>query len=437
MLSIIILAGVSIILGTALRVSLLAIYPFLVLLIAAAFRFRVTYSLVLMVILICVSLSLSFFHHPFLKYKLVALFYMLPFIFLLFSKPDKHTNQRADYLAIYIKCLTFVAVINNIIGFIQVMRNPVSDDSFMGLYSNFSVSQNGLVLLNTLLSVYYLISYVNNKQRLHLAATIFFFISGVLGYYGAGLIICLVAMVLCFFRISLHRLFKTIFVSVLGFGILYLLILFLKPSIISYNVANIRKIAEFNVVEGPRKLTSFYNYAISYPRDLKDFLFGSGPGTFNSRSAFMVGSPSYFTGLPFIKDETKPYYFENFAYTLWNESNTSQSQYLDGFRNQPFSSLLAFLGEYGLIFTLMLSFLYYRYYHDVAREYRENKWNSGVEIYFRYFKFLIVLLPLLLLIDNYHEYPEIMLLILLGIKFAHAGIGQQHGPAIKDEPDQR
>ncbi len=78
----------------------------------------------------------------------------------------------------------------------------------------------------------------------------------------------------------------------------------------------------------------------------------------------MIGSPSYFSRISFIKDERQPYYFKNYAYTLWNENNTSKALYLDGFRNQPFSSTLAFLGEYGFIFTLTFFVLYYKYYRS-------------------------------------------------------------------------
>ncbi|MBO9573594.1 MAG: hypothetical protein J7497_15510, partial [Chitinophagaceae bacterium] len=163
-------------------------------------------------------------------------------------------------------------------------------------------------------------------------------------------------------------------------------------------------------------------YGISYPNDIKDFLFGSGPGTFNSRTAFMVGSPTYFTKLPFIKDTEQPYYFKNYAYSLWNPSNNSKALYLDGFRNQPFSSILAFLGEFGFIFFLAFFALYYMYYLKVKNLYKSINTNPEARTNFIFFKFLIILLPLLLLIDNFYEYPEIMLPVLIGIKLSHLAL---------------
>src|SRR5690606_26569475 len=190
---------------------------------------------------------------------------------------------------------------------------------------------------------------------------------------------------------------QTVAIALVSLAVVYYLIFLIKPNVIEYNVANIKKLTTFDLNRSPRKIISFYNYFTSYPRDAKDFLFGSGPGTFNSRSAFMVGSPSYFDKVGFFKDEDQPYYFKNYAYTLWNESNTSQALYLDGFRNQPFSSILAFLGEYGFIFTIWFFILYYIYYKKVSAGYRLRKSDRRATTYFRFIKILIVLLPLLLL----------------------------------------
>lgn len=417
--SMLVLIIVSIIIGTALRISLLFIYPFIAVLILAFYRFRISSSFIILLIIAGISLILSLFDNLFLKYKFLSLYYMIPFLLLLFSEPVPERVQNGNSLQIFIKCLSLVAIINNCIGFIQIILNPESDDSFIGLYSQYSISMNGLSLINTTLAFYYFISYSHKRKLATLFFSIFFFICGVISFYGAGLVVCLVAFMLSHLVLNLKKIFKPALIAFVSLGSLYFLILLFKPQIIDYNVANIKRIATFDAKNGPRKIISFYNYAISYPKNAKDFLFGSGPGTFNSRSAFMVGSPSYFSSVHLIKDEDKPYYFENYAYPLWNESNTSQQLFLDGFRNQPFSSILAFLGEYGFLFTATFLFLYYLHYRKIAKFYRKNKYNEDAAVYFRYIKFLIILLPLLLLIDNFYEYPEIMLLIVLSIKFAH------------------
>jgi len=301
----------------------------------------------------------------------------------------------------------------------------------MGLYTDFSVSLNGLVILNTLLFYYYFVLYIYEKKPISLLTSLFFLGCSILGFYGAGLVICLAAFILGFFRFELKSFFKVAFITIISLLVVYQAMTFIKPQTLEYNIANIKKMIDFDVHNGPRKLTSFYNYATAYPKNAKDFLLGSGPGSFNSRTAFMIGSPSYFTSIPQIKDKEQPYYFKHYAYSLWNESNTSQALYQDGFRNQPFSSILAFLGEYGLLFTLVFAVLYYLYYSRVARLYRMRHNDPEARVYFRFFKICFILLPLLFLIDNYFElflidnyfeYPEIMLLLTLSIKFSHAGL---------------
>jgi hypothetical protein len=422
LISVLILLAVCLIAGTVLRVSLLITYPFVALFLTSYFNFKITPSLITMLLVVAACFVLSFFNGMFLKYKLLSLYYMLPFLLLLFSQPVLQERNNINYLDIFIKCLSVVVLINNIIGFIQLFINSRSDDSFMGIYSAFSTGVNGLSLINIILSFYYALSFFYKRTKLHLPAAIFFFICGILGFYGGGLIVCIAAVLGSFFVLDIHKIIKTVLIAAISITALYLFFLFIKPQIIDYNISNIKKMASFDMVNGPRKIISFYNYGISYPKDIKDFTFGSGPGTFNSRTAFMVGSPSYFSNVHFIKDENKPYYFENYAYPLWNKSNTIQTLYLDGFRNQPFSSILAFLGEYGLVFTVIFFVFYFIYYRKTAGIFRNIQLNNNTIMYFRFFKFLIILLPLLLLIDNFYENPEMMIILLLGIKFAQQRI---------------
>ncbi len=423
--SFVVLIVLSVIIGTFLRISLLVIYPLITLFILGYYRFKITASFMFLLGVAMISFLLSLFENFFLKYKLLSLSYMLPFLLLLFCDLSGEKNGKFNYLSVFMTCLTIVALVNDITGVIQVLIRPYSDDSFVGIYSQYSLSINGLMILNSILFFYYFVSFISHKKSLFLFAAGFFLCCSFLGYYGAGLVIFIVTFILAFFKLRIVAILRTLTIAVISLTIAFLFMYIVKPLALEYNIANIKKLIVFDPVHGARKVTSFYNYGISYPRNPRDFLFGSGPGTFNSRSAFMVGSPSYFQLFPIIKDEQQPYYFKNYAYTLWNAGNTQKELYLDGFRNQPFSSILAFLGEYGLIFTLVFFYLYYRYYRRVANLYRSQERSADLLVYFRFFKFLIILLPLLLLIDNYYEYPEIMLLVIVGIKFAHVGIEQQ------------
>jgi len=245
-----------------------------------------------------------------------------------------------------------------------------------------------------------------------------------MGFYGAGLGVLILAFIFTFFRPSLKAILKFVFITAISLFLAIYLLALLKPNVLDYNKANLKKLTNFNVETGPRKLISFYNYGIAYTSDLKDFLFGSGAGTFNSRSAFTVGSPYYLSAAGILKSENKPYYFQNYAYTLWNNTNTSQALFQDGFRNQPFSSVLSFLGEYGLLFTLAFAWCYLVYYKRVYKL-SANTQDPLVVPYFRVFRFLFLLLPLLLLIDNFLEYPEVTFLVVLCMKLLHIELSKR------------
>jgi hypothetical protein len=61
----------------------------------------------------------------------------------------------------------------------------------------------------------------------------------------------------------------------------------------------------------------------------------------------------------------------------------------------------------------------------IAKIFYHSGNQKAIFVHFKMFKFLMILLPLLLLIDNYLEYPETIILIVLTIKLAHAGIVAQ------------
>lgn len=426
--SLIILFIISLLIATFLRISLLVLYPFVALVIAYYYKFRASSSLVILAGIVAVSFTLSFFGPFFLKYKLLSLFYMLPFLLLLFGNPQSERFCPINHLKIFFRALTVVALANDVAGLIQVVKNPHSDDSFIGFYSDYSISINGLMLINAVLFYYYYACFNSYRKLKYLIPSLFFLCCSALGYYGAGLIVVSVAFVVSFLRLSTVSIIKTAAIGGASIALIYVFLYTVKPLVLEYNLANIKKIIRFDEVGGARKVKSFYNYGTAYPENAKDFIFGSGPGTFNSRSAFMVGSPSYFQLFPLIKDDDQPYYFKYYAYTLWNAGNTQKELYLDGFRNQPFSSVLAFLGEYGLLFFVVFLWLYYRYYKSLTSAYRKSAREGDGDVALMIFKFLAILLPLLLLIDNYYEYPEIMLLILIGMKMAQIEMNKRIHP---------
>ncbi len=412
--------------GTFLRISLLAVYPFVVLLAFISLRLRFTRRILDLLILIALSWLLSLSQGLFLKYNLVSLYYMIPFLLLLFATPGKTVPGSRDMVPVFFYGLSIIGVINDITGFIQVPLRPVSDDSFTGIYSEFSLSINGLSIVNAVLFGYYCFSFLAYRRRKHLLAALFFLLSSIMGFYGAGLMILIAAFILTFFNAKLSNIIKTVFISLLALATVYYALSVMKPRVLRYNVTNFKRMYNFTADNGARKVRAFYNYYKVYPHNIKDFLFGSGPGTFNSRSAFMVGSPFYFNVVRSIKSPEQPYYFKNYAYPLWNDTNTSMALFQDGFRNQPFSSLLAFLGEYGFLFTFFFVLYLVQYYRKVITPRPPPNTGPRYYLYIRLFKFLLVMLLLLMIADNYFEYAEITLLITIVLKLLQAEIIKIH-----------
>jgi len=108
--------------------------------------------------------------------------------------------------------------------------------------------------------------------------------------------------------------------------------------------------------EIPRKITVFYNYSQVFLDDISLFLFGTGPGTFNSRTSFLLNGDYSDNLLMQILGPSNPEYAVEHVYSLWNQHILSLS-FNDGTRNQPFSSFIAVLSEYGFLFSIILFIL--------------------------------------------------------------------------------
>ena len=96
--SFVVLIVLSVIIGTFLRVSLLVIYPLITLFILGYYRFKITASFMFLLGVAMISFLLSLFENFFLKYKLLSLSYMLPFLLLLFCDLSGEKNGKFNYL---------------------------------------------------------------------------------------------------------------------------------------------------------------------------------------------------------------------------------------------------------------------------------------------------------------------------------------------------
>jgi hypothetical protein len=173
----------------------------------------------------------------------------------------------------------------------------------------------------------------------------------------------------------------------------------------------------------PRKIIVYKNYFSIYLKDPVLFLFGSGPGTFNSRTSFLLNG-EYSTSKVFEKvlGIYRPKYASLGVYPLWNSKN-SISNLTNGTRNEPFSSIISVLSEYGVLIFGLFALLIYaktRSMRYTADKYLVSCKNDGdrerITIMLHYLKLSSIFILLGLFTENYLEYPEIMFFYLLGYK---------------------
>jgi hypothetical protein len=208
----------------------------------------------------------------------------------------------------------------------------------------------------------------------------------------------------------------------------------IKPQTFWYNYNNILIVKHY--LEGsvsekyadkiPRKLIVYKNYFNLYASDPILFLIGSGPGTFNSRTSFLLNGE--YSKIKWVEKITagssRPHYASLGAYPLWNPKNMT-SNLTNGTRNQPFSSIVSILAEYGFVFFLLLGvFLYNKIkgVGDKAALVLKKKQMSVQIDHVKYLKLSSVFLFIGLFTENYIEYPEIILFYILCYKLVEMNI---------------
>jgi len=230
--------------------------------------------------------------------------------------------------------------------------------------------------------------------------------------------------------------------NVIKFGTLGLFILgilfFASSRTFSYNY-NIMNNTVAMLIEGdfsdesemPRKLTVFYNYSKVFMDDIKLFLFGTGPGTFNSRTSFLLNGDYSNNLLVKLMGASQPEYALDNAYALWNR-NILSIQFNDGTRNQPFSSVLALLAEYGFIFSLVLLLIVFHKIkgllsglHNASIHATDPSEQRGYLVNREFLIVAGIFTILLLLSNNLIENTEILVFIII-MKLIEMTIPSQH-----------
>lgn len=150
----------------------------------------------------------------------------------------------------------------------------------------------------------------------------------------------------------------------------------------------------------PRKLIAWLSYFSLIHEDPIKIITGVGPGTFNSRAAFILNGD--YSSLKFIPTSYSIIHFQTIM-PLWSSEILSKA-YQDGSMNQPFSSVLAILAEYGLLAIAIIAYSLSKLRNKACKSAAEN---NKEKIFYINASFIFILL--IGVFDNIYEYPEIVL----------------------------
>lgn len=247
------------------------------------------------------------------------------------------------------KC-AITTIIINAFGLLFFISTGGGDDSYSSAYGQHFKGCHGLASINAILFFYYLSHIIKEGvDKRNIIFSFIFFVNFILCFFGLSLFVLLLSIVI----ISLNKIkFKFVILLLLFFISAYYVIKKVNPNNLSY-IENYVTIAGAlrETDDIPRKLL-FFNTAMKRyaEEDIMYKVLGFGPGSYNSRVAFLINKDSNnpFTAL---LGHSMPYYHTKDVFVYWNKENVVEN--MDGTANQPFSSLIALLMENGLPFTII------------------------------------------------------------------------------------
>lgn len=251
----------------------------------------------------------------------------------------------------FIDVASFILCCVDIVGILLGYFVGFHPDFMEMTYGAHFARMNGLAMINTVFSVYYLVNYLSVKSKISLAYFLLFSVSIILCQCGLVFIcIVLTFVVIALLKSSVKYCFVLLVCMLISF-------LFARRynTEFGYYSYTLSLLNEKNVWEDNfRKMKVFSNYEKVIRDAPANLLFGVGPGSYNGRVAFLINEDA---SNPFVSifGTTSPKYHKKYVYPLWNKYFVSQTSYNDGSRNKPFSSCLSILAEYGVV---MFVFVY-------------------------------------------------------------------------------
>jgi len=354
---------------------------------------------------------------------------LFPTLLLILGKPSKSLVLNISLKELFWKYSLKILIIVNlsalitfsIVHFQDSFISPVAmdllDDSFYGLYGKSGLGGHVLSIINIIYAIRYF--FIGNRQ-----IGILFLVFSILGFYGLGLVLTIISLTIIFRKYLLAKInFKYLLMAItlLVSGVFLIKSVnpknyeYIKNSVFSFVVVKdfdykveMHKANNLQTTSIPRKLTFIIGTFNRIKEDPYILFFGTSPGTYNSRVAFLLNGDLSKTKL--LKDNIRkrPPFHQSDVYPLFN-TKTTLVPWMGGTRNQPFSSIISVFIEYGVILGFLIFYTFYLFGFQIIRLNKNSKDQIAL-------KFIFILSIFLFFFVYYLEVIEYVLPVLLLFK---------------------
>lgn len=326
-----------------------------------------------------------------------------PIIYLLFGDVKGSVSSAVSWDALF-RSLRWWLIIIDVCGFICRFIIFRTVDDFGFAYGTHFKGVSGLCVVNAFMVLYYLSHLLRSEvSKSNINNFLFFFCSFIFCYSGLTAITFVITIIIYFIlNIKPKNLIKAVILFLFGLIVL----MYSAKEIIYYNIRNVELfMSAEDAQDNARKRVMYSNFFDLIYSDFSVDVIGVGPGGYNSRICFLLNddSDNIFTT---VLGHHMPPYHKNDIYPLWNRAFVSFEAFTDGARNKPFSSIVAFGVEAGLIFLFLFSLFWFR----SMNTFRKLSRKDGDYLYL----FLLNVFMFLLLITEYwFESSEFILFLII------------------------
>lgn len=394
---------ISILFLTPLRAAIILFAPLLILFSKAFFNSAKNKKIHILYFIILLSSVIGLLKKNIdIANILIYIWICFPILYLLFCNTRK--GKQIIPWDVFFKSLRWWLIIIDVCGFICRFIIFRTVDDFGYAYGTHFKGVSGLSVINAFVMLYYVSHLLKgNYSKAYICNFLFFFCSFIFCYSGLTLATFIAALfVYSILNVKLKNWWKIISLFVIGIA----LISYSAKDILTYNTRNIELFLDKDASQdNARKRVMYLRFVELFQSDYSIALIGVGPGGYNSRVCFLTNNDAdnIFTT---ILGHHMPEYHQKDIFPLWNKSFVDFDAYNDGARNKPFSSLVAFGAEIGIVFLLLFTYFWFKRISLFRK-------RSKTDVEYLYLYLLNVFTYLLLITEYWFESSEFVLFLII------------------------